>query len=320
MRREARHVGHLLGRLQLPPDRRPAAAGPRRDHDPLLDGRPLRRRRALPGRLRARARHAPLGFVDAGVERAAARPAALRRRLAGGVAAAARLDLDLDRSLARPSAARRVLAARLRLRGLHRDRMPRVRRRGLRRRVHERGPAAPRGALGAAQGPDRALGPRVPRRRLARPLDRLPAGVRPLVRSLAEGDRHGPDGRADAARLVAGLRRAATELRGAGGALGGGADLAVPRIGSRVWELPLVGPRELLGVQSCGTEAGAWTAEGQSADLAGDQRPDDAVSLYVRLRPSDGAARASRAAGGDSGAGRRPAERARRRAPLRRGP
>jgi putative CocE/NonD family hydrolase len=58
-----------------------------------------------------------------------------------------------------------------------------------------------------------------------------------------------------------------------------------PRIGVRVWELPLTEPRELLGVQSCGTEAGVWTAEGQSADLAGDQRVDDALSLTFDSEP-----------------------------------
>lgn len=58
-----------------------------------------------------------------------------------------------------------------------------------------------------------------------------------------------------------------------------------PNVGSRTWELPLDGPRQLLGVQSCGTEAGAWTAEGQSADLAGDQRPDDALSLTFDSEP-----------------------------------
>jgi putative CocE/NonD family hydrolase len=58
-----------------------------------------------------------------------------------------------------------------------------------------------------------------------------------------------------------------------------------PRAGSRVWELPLEGPRALLGVQSCGTEAGVWTSEGQSADLAGDQRPDDALSLAFDSEP-----------------------------------
>jgi hypothetical protein len=40
-------------------------------------------------------------------------------------------------------------------------------------------------------------------------------------------------------------------------------------------------------VQSCGTEAGVWCAEGQSADLAGDQRLDDAVSLTFDSEPLD---------------------------------
>jgi len=56
-------------------------------------------------------------------------------------------------------------------------------------------------------------------------------------------------------------------------------------VGLRVWELPLDGPRALSGVQSCGTEAGVWTSEGQSADLAGDQRPDDALSLAFDSEP-----------------------------------
>ena len=58
-----------------------------------------------------------------------------------------------------------------------------------------------------------------------------------------------------------------------------------PRVGARVWELPVDEPRELLGVQSCGTEAGVWCAEGQSADLAGDQRLDDALSLTFDSEP-----------------------------------
>jgi uncharacterized protein len=58
-----------------------------------------------------------------------------------------------------------------------------------------------------------------------------------------------------------------------------------PRIGTRTWELPVDEPRELLGVQSCGAEAGVWCSEGQSADLAGDQRPDDAFSLSFDSDP-----------------------------------
>jgi hypothetical protein len=57
------------------------------------------------------------------------------------------------------------------------------------------------------------------------------------------------------------------------------------RIGKRAWELPVAEPRTLLGTQSCGAEAGVWCAEGQSADLAGDQRPDDAVSLGFESEP-----------------------------------
>jgi len=60
-----------------------------------------------------------------------------------------------------------------------------------------------------------------------------------------------------------------------------------PNVGSRDWELPLAEPRTLLGVQSCGTEAGVWTAESQSADLAGDQRSDDALSLTFDSEPLD---------------------------------
>jgi uncharacterized protein len=58
-----------------------------------------------------------------------------------------------------------------------------------------------------------------------------------------------------------------------------------PNIGSRVWEFPLDEPRELLGFQANGTEAGVWCAEGQSADLATDQRPDDALSLTFDSDP-----------------------------------
>ena len=144
MHRRRRHVGHLLGRLQLTAGCGAEAAGPEGDHDPLLDRRPLRRRRPLPRRLRARDRHAPLGFVDADLERAAARPAALRRRLAGGMARSPGAHAALHRGLARAPAAGRLLEARLRVRRLRGDRVPGLRRRRLRGRLHERGAAAPR--------------------------------------------------------------------------------------------------------------------------------------------------------------------------------
>jgi putative CocE/NonD family hydrolase len=47
------------------------------------------------------------------------------------------------------------------------------------------------------------------------------------------------------------------------------------------------GERALVhrGVQTAGTEAGVWCASGQSADLALDQRPDDALSLVFDSEP-----------------------------------
>ena len=57
------------------------------------------------------------------------------------------------------------------------------------------------------------------------------------------------------------------------------------RVETRPWDLPLAEPRELLGVQSNGAEAGVWTAEGAPSDLAGDQRPDDALSLAFDSEP-----------------------------------
>jgi uncharacterized protein len=44
-------------------------------------------------------------------------------------------------------------------------------------------------------------------------------------------------------------------------------------------------PRSVLAVQSTGAEAGVWTAEGGSADLAGDQRSEDAYSLTWDCEP-----------------------------------
>jgi putative CocE/NonD family hydrolase len=58
-----------------------------------------------------------------------------------------------------------------------------------------------------------------------------------------------------------------------------------PRVENQRWDLPPEGERSLRAVQSTGTEAGAWTAEGQSADLATDQRPDDAFSITYDFEP-----------------------------------
>ena len=59
---------------------RPTPAGAEGRDQPLLDGRPLRRRRALPRRRRARARDALVGRVDALVQRDPARPRGRRAR------------------------------------------------------------------------------------------------------------------------------------------------------------------------------------------------------------------------------------------------
>jgi putative CocE/NonD family hydrolase len=58
-----------------------------------------------------------------------------------------------------------------------------------------------------------------------------------------------------------------------------------PNIEIRTWELPAAGGRSLRSPQSTGSEAGVWTASGQSADLAGDQRLDDARSIVFDLDP-----------------------------------
>jgi uncharacterized protein len=58
-----------------------------------------------------------------------------------------------------------------------------------------------------------------------------------------------------------------------------------PRIEREIWNLPTAGLQVLRGVQSTGTQAGVWTAEGQAGELAGDQRTDDALSLTFDFEP-----------------------------------
>jgi hypothetical protein len=60
------------------------------------------------------------------------------------------------------------------------------------------------------------------------------------------------------------------------------------RIERRVVALPVEEPLVHRPVQTLGTEAGVWCAEGQSADLAGDQRPDDGLSACFDLESLDG--------------------------------
>ncbi len=58
-----------------------------------------------------------------------------------------------------------------------------------------------------------------------------------------------------------------------------------PRLETRQIALPLAAPLVQRPAQTLGTEAGVWCAEGSSADLAADQRPDDALSACVDLEP-----------------------------------
>jgi uncharacterized protein len=58
-----------------------------------------------------------------------------------------------------------------------------------------------------------------------------------------------------------------------------------PHVDTQRLDLPGEDERSLRAVQSTGTQAGAWTAEGQSADLATDQRPDDAFSITYDFEP-----------------------------------
>jgi uncharacterized protein len=58
-----------------------------------------------------------------------------------------------------------------------------------------------------------------------------------------------------------------------------------PNIEVVATELPTAGARTIRGVQAAGTEAGVWCSDGQSADLPGDQRPDDALALVFDLEP-----------------------------------
>jgi uncharacterized protein len=51
------------------------------------------------------------------------------------------------------------------------------------------------------------------------------------------------------------------------------------RIDGQAWPLPLESPETVATVQSTGTQAGVWCAEGQAGELAGEQRPDDSLSI-----------------------------------------
>ena len=82
------------------------------------------------------------------------------------------------------------------------------------------------GLSGAAQGPHRTVGTRIPAHGGAGAGHRLPAGVPALVGPLAQGPRQRDHGRAHAARLDAGVRGAERAGRRQARALGGGGPLA----------------------------------------------------------------------------------------------
>ena len=81
VRRQRRHDGQILGRLQRAAGRGAAAARAEGDHHRLLDRRPLRRRHPLHGR-RAAQRQSLVGRDHARLSGAPARPRDRRRRLA----------------------------------------------------------------------------------------------------------------------------------------------------------------------------------------------------------------------------------------------
>ena len=199
-------------------------------------------------------------------------------------------DQALDPHLARAPAARRVLEARLRVRGLRGHRGARVRDRGLDRRVHEQRPAPARGARRAAQGPHRPVAPRLPARRHARPGDRVPPGGAALVGLLAQGRRDRRDGRADAARVDAGVRAArAVDGRGAG-ALGGGGRVAVSAA-----RAPDAAAGRGRGAARCGGRRRAGRGGGGRARRRTAAASPSAAPSSAAPTPAPGAPRASRA-------------------------
>ena len=256
-------------------------AGAQGDRAAALHRRPLRRRRALPRRLRARARHAPVGGLDGGLPGAAARPGDRGRGVARALARAPRRARAVHRAVARPPAARRLLARRL----------------GVRATTSGSPATSSRSAAGWTATATRccAMLEHVPGR--ARGLigpwghtlarvgqagagDRLPPGARPLLRRGAARRRQRLLGRAGADRVHAGGDRAASRAARSGRAAGsrrppGRRRRCAPgRSRSRPARRA-----SLRGLQLCGLDAGVWCGDGGPADLPGDQRADDGASL-----------------------------------------
>ena len=147
--------------------------------------------------------------------------------MARALGATARCQQAVGPHLAGAPAPRRLLEARLRVRRLRRHRDPRVRHRRVDGRLHQQRATPARGAVRAAQRAHRAVAARVSALRDAGSGDRLPAGGAALVGPLAQGRGHRSHGRADAARLDAGLRAAGAMDGRSARSLGDGGRLAV---------------------------------------------------------------------------------------------
>ena len=227
--RRRRHVRHLVGRLQRAAGGGARAAPAEGRDQPLLDGRPLRRRRPLPRRLGARTGDALVGRVDAVVQRDPARPGRRRAGVARDVAGAHRRRRSLRARVASPPAPRRLLEAGLCVRGPLGDHVPGLRHRRVGGRILGGGVPAGGGPRRALEGSARPVVACLPRGGGARPRYRLPPGVPALVGPVAEGsaDRHRR--RADPARVDAGAGHAVGATGGAARPLGGRGALALAR-------------------------------------------------------------------------------------------
>ena len=315
------HARHLLGRLQRPAGRRAPPAGAEGGHLDVRQRRPLRRRRALRRRLRARRRHAAVGGDDAHAA-TRCRPTRPSSATAGATRGCERIDTRRPSSSAwlTPPAPRRLLAAGLGVRGLRGDRRAPCTRSAAGPTATATRPAADRGPARPAQGADRPVVARLPAGRRARPGDRLPAGVPALVRPAAQGHRHRDHGRAEAARVDAGPRRAGRPPRRAPRALGRRAGVAAAAgAGVDAGTFSRARSRSRTAASSpTGLDAGAWCADGGEGDWPRRPARRGRALAELHLGAAGGADRDPRLPRGRARARGRPPGRAARRAPVRR--
>ena len=255
---------------------RPPALGG--DRQRLLDRRPLRGRRALRRRLRARAATCSPGRRRCS-RTTRGRPTRRASATAGASAGSSGSSgTPAVRSSAWLAHQRRdaLLAPRLGLRGLRaRSRAPSTR--------SAAGPTATANAVlrllggcaGPRQGADRPVGARLPARRRARA--RRSASCRSALRwwdQLAQGRRDRRSWTSRAARLDAGAGRARRRARRATGALGGRAGVAAPPIDVAALALGAwraagrAAAEQELALEARiarGVDGGAWCADGRRA-------------------------------------------------------